>query len=509
MELSKEQQISFDKYVKGNNIFITGPGGSGKSALIREIYRHAISKWKDIHVTALTGCASILLNCKAKTLHSWAGIGLGKGSTESYILKIRKNKFLKAIWKQTDILVIDEVSMLSLKLFDMLNEIGKAIRGNQNPFGGIQLVFSGDFYQLPPVGDKDDIDTQRFCFESENWNTVFHNNNQIELKKIFRQTDEIYSTILNQIREGKIKKRSNDLLLQYINRKPDENLVAEPTKLFPTKNKVEQINVNRMTILHSEEKEFKIRYLKDLEMSKNEKEIRHQFSEQDIQLELDFLAGNLMCEKEMKLKVGAQVMCIINIKSEQGDVLICNGSQGIIIDFCEFTGCPKVKYNNGIEMIMTRHIWQSDKICGIGVSQVPLILSWALTIHKSQGATLDAAEIDVGSGIFECGQTYVALSRVKSLDGLYLTSFDAKRIRINKKVKEYYEALTLFQEQNLQNLDQPQEKIVEAKAIPIAIPVVEASIIAFPSTNININTNTNTTEENQNPFSNYDYQYHK
>jgi ATP-dependent DNA helicase PIF1 len=230
-------------------------------------------------------------------------------------------------------------------------------------------------------------------------------------------------------------------------------------------------------------------------MSKNEKEIRRQFTEQDIQLELDFLAGNLMCEKEMKMKIGAQVMCIINIKSDQGDVLICNGSQGIIIDFCPTSGYPKVKYNNGIEMIMMRHIWESDKICGIGVSQVPLILSWALTIHKSQGATLDAAEIDVGSGIFECGQTYVALSRVKSLDGLYLTSFDAKRIRINKKVKEYYEALTLFQEQNQEQNQEQQnlEEIVEVQAIPVAIPIAIATVVST------------TNEANQNPFLNYNY----
>jgi len=262
MELSKEQQIAFDKYVQGHNIFITGPGGAGKSELIRLIYKHAYSQFKDIHVTALTGCASILLNCKAKTLHSWAGIGLGNATTEQLIFKIKKNKFLKSIWKKTDILVVDEVSMLSLKLFNMLNDIGKAVRGNQKPFGGIQLIFSGDFYQLPPVGDKDDIDTQRFCFESDDWNSIFHRDCQIELKKIFRQTDEIYSTILNQIREGKIKRRSNDLLLEYVGREIDPNLIAEPTKLFPTKNKVEQINFSKMSELHGEEKEYKIKYIK-------------------------------------------------------------------------------------------------------------------------------------------------------------------------------------------------------------------------------------------------------
>lgn len=469
MELSREQQIAFDKYVQGNNIFITGPGGAGKSELIRMIYKHANARFKNIYVTALTGCASILLNCKAKTLHSWAGIGLGNGTTEQLIMKIKKNKFLKAVWKGTDILVVDEVSMLSLKLFNILNEIGKAVRGNQKPFGGIQLIFSGDFYQLPPVGDHLEPDTQRFCFESDDWNSVFHRDCQIELKKIFRQTDEVYSSILNQIREGRIKKRSNELLLEYVGREIDQNLVAEPTKLFPTKNKVEQINITKMSALHGKEKDYKIKYIKDLEMTKGEKEVRRQFTDQDIQIELDFLSGNLMCEKEMKVKIGAQVMCIINIKSEVGDILICNGSQGIVKEFCEVTGSPKVKYNNGIEMVMNRHNWASDKIPGIGVSQIPLILSWALTIHKSQGATLDAAEIDVGSGIFECGQTYVALSRVKSLNGLYLTSFDAGRIRINKKVKEFYESLRLYHESKETN-QEVYIPLVIAEEVQVAIP---------------------------------------
>ena len=454
MELSKEQQLAFDKYVKGHNIFITGPGGSGKSALIKMINKHAHSQFKDIQVTALTGCAAVLLNCKAKTLHSWAGIGLGNGTIEELVTKIKKNKFAKALWRQTQVLVVDEVSMLSLKLFNMLNEIGKAVRGNFKPFGGIQIIFSGDFFQLPPVGDKEEPDTQRFCFESEDWNSVFPRECQIQLVKIFRQTDEIYSSILNQIREGKIKRKSNDLLLQYVERPFAANLVAEPTKLYPTRNKVENINNTKMASLQGLEREFKIKYIKDIEMTKNDRIKRLEFTDKDIQMELDFLAGNLICEKEMKLKIGSQVMCIVNIQSDTG-IEVCNGSQGIVTDFCEFTLCPRVKFNNGIEKVMGRHVWASDKIPGIGVSQVPLILAWALTIHKSQGATMDAAEIDVGSGIFECGQTYVALSRVKSLDGLYLTSFDAKRIRINKKVKEFYESLTLYHETNETKIEEP------------------------------------------------------
>ena len=447
MELSLEQRIAFDKYVQGNNIFITGPGGTGKSALIKTIYKHAFAQFKNIQVTALTGCASVLLNCKAKTIHSWAGIGLGAGTLDQLFTKIKKNKFSKAAWRQTDVLVVDEVSMLSLKLFDLLNNIGKAIRGNQKPFGGIQVIFSGDFFQLPPVGDKEDPDTQRFCFESDEWNSVFHRNCQIQLIKIFRQTDDVYSTILNQIREGKIKRKSNELLLQYVSRKLDANLVAEPTKLYPTRNKVENINNTQMSALPGNIMEYNIKYLKDLEMTKADRAHRLEFTDKDIQVELDFLANNLICDKEMKLKLGSQVMCIINIQSDTG-IEVCNGSQGIVTDFCEITKAPKVKFNNGIERIMVPHVWTSDKIPGIGVSQVPLILAWALTIHKSQGATLDAAEIDVGSGIFECGQTYVALSRVKSLDGLYLSSFDVTKIRINKKVKDFYESLTLYHSSN-------------------------------------------------------------
>jgi len=443
MELSDEQNEAYNKYIEGKNIFITGPGGSGKSELIRKIYQDAKEKGKNINVCALTGCAAVLLQCKAKTIHSWAGIGLGSGTIEANIKKVIDKEFKKKNWKETQILIIDEVSMLSLKLFEMLDRIGRKVRKCESkPFGGIQIIFSGDFYQLPPVGNKDEPETMQFCFESEIWNEVFQIENQIQLIRIFRQADPIYASILNQIREGRLKRSSNDKLLEYVGKTIPEDSLIRPTKLFPTKNKVEAINNNEMISLTSEEKVYKVKPMLELPMTKYEREKRSRYNEKDIQTELAYLQGNLLCDSEIHLKIGAQVMCVVNIDLElpSGEML-CNGSQGIVTGFSENNG-PIVKFKNGIEQVMARHIWPSENIPGIGIAQVPLILAWALTIHKAQGATLDLAEIDVGSGIFECGQTYVALSRIKSLEGLYLTSFDASKIRIHKKVKEYYTRLS-------------------------------------------------------------------
>jgi len=443
MQYSEEQQIAFDKYIQGENIFITGPGGTGKSALIKHMKQNADSRCKIIQVCALTGCASVLLECKARTLHSWSGIGLGKGTIEQLIKKVQKNKNYKAIWKETDILVVDEVSMMSLKLFETLDAIGKSVRKDRRPFGGLQLIFSGDFYQLPPVGDKDDLDTSKFCFESEFWFTTFPKENHVQLQKIFRQNDPVYQSILNQVREGRLKRSTNDILLSQVDRPKDDTLTIKPTKLYPTRNKVDSINTSEMDKLECDEKEFKIKYHGDLEMTAKERLYRTQVTPEQIKVELQYLKGNLRCDEIIKLKVGSQVMCIVNTELANGEML-CNGSQGIIKKFA-INGNPVIQFSKGnnssFEITMNYHIWPSENIPGIGVSQLPLILAWALTIHKAQGATLEVAEIDAGSSIFECGQTYVALSRVKSLEGLYLTSYDAKKIRINKKVREFYTSL--------------------------------------------------------------------
>ena len=188
MELSKEQQIAFNLFKQGKNVFITGPAGSGKSELIKIFYNYAIEQFKTIQICALTGCAAVLLGCKARTLHSWSGIGLGNVSVQSLVKKISKNHNAKTAWRTTHILIVDEVSMLSKKLFEILNSLGKILRRNNNPFGGMQIVFSGDFYQLPPVGNKEeDPDTEKFCFESDIWNQVFNSSYQIQLIKIFNR----------------------------------------------------------------------------------------------------------------------------------------------------------------------------------------------------------------------------------------------------------------------------------------------------------------------------------
>ena len=456
-ELSNEQKEAMTAYAAGKNIFLTGPGGSGKTELIKRMVAFSQAQGKKVQVCALTGCASVLLNVKAKTVHSWAGIGLAVASNAEIVKKIAENKYKKNNWTAPDILIIDEVSMMSLKIFDLLDLIGRRVRSVGLPFGGLQLVFSGDFYQLPPVGNTPD--TSAFCFESANWAATFPC--IIQLKTIFRQTDTDYTKILNQVRVGKLYKSSLDCLMQHV----DKPLPAtfKPTILLPRRKDADLINASEMAKLTGV-------------VGKTYKRTRAQQSEldaptnnkwkpkklaassaaaaEDIQLEheYNFLVNNIMADEELVLKVGAQVMCIANIdtgldtsaissgSTNSNDSIIVNGSQGIVTEF--IGDLPIVQFTNGVKRVIGYHIWASELHPSVGVKQIPLIHAWAITIHKAQGVTLEMAQIDAGSNIFECGQTYVALSRVKSLAGLYLTALNPQKIKVNHKVQQFYANLS-------------------------------------------------------------------
>ena len=436
MELSPDQGRALEVCLGGSNLFVTGPGGSGKTHLIRTIVDSMKTAGKNVQVCALTGCAAVLLECGARTVHSWAGIGLASGDSQRVVDKVCRNKFKSLPWKKTDLLIIDEVSMMSKKLFDLLDAIGrKARRQPFKPFGGLQVMFSGDFYQLPPVGDRSDPDTGAFCFESSAWDVTFPN--VIQLRTIFRQSDSTYVKVLGQIRRGRLSRKSYAVLQKRVC-EPPEGAGLLATRLVPTRREADAINQGAMALIDGEPQVYTLRPAMDMAMSAADTAALGRISEAAQEAEYAYLRKNVMVGERLELKVGAQVMCVANIDME-GPTPIVNGSQGTVTAFRN--GLPVVAFNDGQAQVIGRHVWPSETMPGVGVEQLPLIPAWGITIHKAQGVTLDRAEIDAGSGVFECGQTYVALSRVKSLEGLYLTALDPARIRVNKKVQEFYDGL--------------------------------------------------------------------
>ena len=425
-KLNIQQQTIFEKYLKGENLFITGPGGSGKTFLIKLIVEDAIKKQKPYKVCALTGCAAILLECGATTLHSFAGIGLANGPVNQVVERVVKNKYRKANWKNTELLIIDEVSMLSLKLFIILDLIAKRVKQKRDqPFGGMHIIFSGDFYQLPPVGNENDPDSFKFCFETPLWDELFPKKNQIILQTIFRQTDEKYAKILNRLRIGEITKTGIEELQKCVNKKFEDN--DNPTILMPLRKYADIINNKEYNKLdNTSEHIYEVKSVETID-----KQNTHSIWPDDEKLhELQSLTNSIMVDKKITLRLGSVVMCVVNLSST-----IYNGSKGIVVGFKDDN--PLVKFNE-ITMLITPYVWQSDKIPILGIKQLPLIHAWAITIHKSQGMTLDKVYIDLGNDIFESGQTYVALSRVKTLEGLFLKNLDISKITINKKVKMFY-----------------------------------------------------------------------
>ena len=426
-------KLIMESYLNEENLFITGPGGTGKTYAIKQIYEHAKSNNKRISVTALTGVAAVLLDCNATTIHSWAGIGICNKSDTQIINKVYRSKFYRHNWENTDILIIDEVSMMSNRMFELLNRLGQTIRMNKKPFGGIQIILSGDFFQLPPV--KETI----FCFESKIFFDSFHQ--IINLTKIYRQNDTVYKKLLLNMRKGLITRKSIDLLnTKIINDKNGNNDIinnAEITRLVPTKNKANSINEYFINSIKQKKYIYKrtCRESKD-NLSQAEKLKFDLMTDEEKSVEFNFIKDSTLTEENLTLKKGAFVMCISNLDLNLG---IANGSTGTVVDFTP-EKLPVVQFNKH-KVVVGKKEWKSENIPGISMFQLPLILAWGITIHKAQGLTLDKAIVDVGKDLFEAGQMYVALSRLKNLEGLYLEDFKLENLKINSNVLNFYKKL--------------------------------------------------------------------
>ena len=481
--LSPEQEYALEKFKKGENVFITGPGGTGKTRFIKHVVSHMKNHGISYQVCALTGCAAVLLQCEARTLHSWSGIRLAKDPIGKIVTSVSRSKKSIKEWKRPRVLIIDEVSMMSKKIFELIELLGRTIRRNSAVFGGIQVIFTGDFFQLPPVPNYEDPDSSKFAFESEKWRQVFKLENHIELKTMFRQKDPIYINILQEIRKGELSDESRDLLKTYVKREyhPEEHNGCVPTKLFAVRSKTDFVNTSMYNKIEEPEYSYSCIEKTDCKMYLDtckpfEREIQNRcdvLSAEERGVELEFLLNNTNTLKTNVLKKGALVMCTYNLDVESE---ICNGSQGRIVDFKKNSldlEIPVVLFSNGIRRAIDYQYIQSDEYPCVAVGQIPLCLAWALTIHKIQGATMDMADMDLGYTIFEFGQTYVALSRIKALEGLYLSAFHPHRIKANPIVKKFYEK----------------------------IPALDLSSITIPVT-----TSEPTIESNSNPFSQFSYQ---
>lgn len=436
LQLSESQRQALDVFNSGASMFLTGAAGTGKTVLIKEMVQCAKDKGMKFQVCATTGCAAVLLGVPGtKTVHSWAGIGLAAGDVDNIVRKVATNKTKSKPWRDVQILFIDEVSMLSARLFEVLDIIARTIRKDQRPFGGIQLVLSGDFYQLPPVGSDGEPGSSEFCFESAIWTSAIQSS--VLLTHVFRQEDTTYASLLNQIRIGQLTMSGHELLQSRVGAEYEGDI--PPTLLYPRRKSVDVINSRELEKLDpGTSHKYRMSRVEVELKTEQEKDAAMRVSKTAADAEVKSLSTNLIAEETLELRVGARVLCIANIDTEGSQPLV-NGSQGVVTGFAD--GLPAVRFRNGLVKIVGKHEWVSETVPGVGVQQIPLILAWAITIHKAQGVTLELAEIDVGSGIFECGQTYVALSRVKSLEGLILKAYDVKRIKINKKVRAFYAGL--------------------------------------------------------------------
>ncbi|XP_058273888.1 ATP-dependent DNA helicase PIF1 isoform X2 [Hemibagrus wyckioides] len=409
-KLSKEQMAVLNAVLSGKNVFFTGSAGTGKSFLLKRIVGSLPPK--STYATASTGVAACHIG--GTTLHSFAGIGSGLAPLEQ-CLELAQRPGVLQHWTSCKHLIIDEISMVEAEFFDKLEAIARSIRRSSEPFGGIQLIVCGDFLQLPPVTKGKE--KASFCFQARSWRKCIHVN--MELMEVRRQTDRTFISLLQAIRLGRVTEEVTARLLKSASN-PIERDGIVATRLCTHKDDVELTNENKLKQLPGPLRVFEA-------------------LDSDPML-VKTIDSQSPVGHTLQLKVGAQVMLTKNLDVQRG---LVNGARGVVVDFLPGNqGLPRVRFLCGAVEVMKRERWTFKAAGGVYLSrqQLPLKLAWAISIHKSQGMTLDCVEISLAR-VFESGQAYVALSRARSLEGLRVMDFDPRVVQANSDVLMFYKKL--------------------------------------------------------------------
>lgn len=387
----------------GHNVFLTGQAGSGKTHLLNQYIEYLKRHNIGVAVTASTGIAATHMN--GMTIHSWSGIGVKDAMNDKELQALCKNSRISERFQKTKTLIIDEISMLHSYRLNLVETAARLMKGNFEPFGGMQVILSGDFFQLPPVSKNMDSSVY-FAFKSAAWKAM-----SIKICYLgtqYRQNDKTYSLVLNAIRSNSVSQETLKILrARYRAAVPGREI----TRLYTHNADVDYINNIELSKLSGESKHF-------LMQSRGAAKIVAE------------LKRNCLAPENLVLKKGAMVMFVKNNFEKE----YVNGTLGTVIKFDE-NGDPVVRTKRGNIITALPESWkfEEDNKVIAEISQIPLRLAWAITVHKSQGMSLDAAEVDLSKS-FEPGMGYVALSRIRSLHGLRLMGLNETALTVHPEV---------------------------------------------------------------------------